>query len=519
MNALRLLPALLLALAACLAPAGAAEPGANDRLVMGQLSPCTTLDPARVVDADSIQVVRAVFEGLVRLRDGGLDVEPCLAESWEADPAALQWTFTLRPDLRFHDGTPCNAEAVVFSFLRIMDPAHPHFAGPRGNLPMPLGNVSAVEALDQLRVRFTLKSPHAGFLQGLSLPQLSVVSPAAVAGSGNGFARRPVGAGPFAFGDWTADGTVTVRANPDYWGPKPRIKEVIFRPVVNDAQRFHEFASGALDVVAGVPPADVARMAHMSEARLHSLPGLAVSYLGMRLGRPPLDRPEVRRAVAHAINTEALVRLIYQGQADSARGILPPGAPGFDPALRGHAYDPVLARRLLAGAGLAKGFSVTLLTMNAPRPYLPNPVRVAEAVKGNLEAVGIRTRIASQDFPSFLDGFNRDEYDMFLLGWVMDTPDPDDLLSSLAVGSSAAPGISRGVWNSNRAMELLAQARQETDTDRRATLYSRFQELLRDEAPLVPLAHPRMNLAVRSRVQGLVLQPTGDVRFNEAWKK
>jgi peptide/nickel transport system substrate-binding protein len=521
MNARRRLPALLLvlALALCCGPAGAADPGSAGRLVFGHLAPCITLDPARAVDVDSIQAVRAMFEGLVRLRDGGLAVEPCLAESWESDPTGRQWTFALRPGVRFHDGAPCDAAAVAFSLQRIMDPNHAYFIGAQGSLPMPLGNVSTVEALDQRRVRFTLSAPHAGFLQGLTLPQLMIVSPAAVAERGEAFARQPVGTGPFVFARWAPDGTVTVRANPAYWGPAPRLAEVVFRPVVNDAQRFHDFAAGSLDVMAGAPPTDAARVARMADATLHALPGLAVSYLAMNTARPPLDRPAVRRAVSHAINTQALVRLIYQGQAEPARGVLPPGVPGFSPDLPGPDYDPALARRLLAEAGLGKGFPVTLYTMSTPRPYLPSPVRTAEAIKGNLEAVGIRVHIVSLDFPSFVEYVTSGKHDMCLLGWVMDTPDPDDFLTASFGGAPGGKDINVSNWRDPRVLDLLGQARQEADPGRRAGLYVRLQDLVREGAPWVPLAHPRMLLAVHSRVRGLVLQPTGDVRFGEAWKQ
>lgn len=518
MSIRRLAPVLLLVLAAWCGPARGADPGAPARLVFGHLAPCVTLDPARAVDVDSIQVVRALFEGLVRLKDGGLEVEPGLAESWESDPTGIRWLFTLRPGVRFHDGAPCDAAAVAFSFQRIMNPQHAYYAGNR-SLPMPLGSVAEVKALDQRRVLFTLSQPHAGFLQGLTLPQLSVVSPAAMAEQGQDFARHPAGTGPFVFDHWAPDGTVTVRANPSYWGPAPRLAEVVFRPVVNEAQRFHDFAAGSLDVMAGVLPADAPKVTRMTDAQLHSLPGLAVSYLGMNTEHPPLDRPEVRRAVAHAINTEALVRLIYQDQAEPAHGILPPGAFGFAPGQKRYPYDPAQALRLLATAGPDKRVRVNLWVMNAPRPYLPNPVKAAEAIKGNLEAVGMSVHIVSTDFLSFLQGIGRAEHDLCLLGWTMDTPDPDDFMTSSFTGQAGKQNRSSSRWFDPRVKDLLDQARQEPDISLRNALYAQVQGIVHDQAPLIPLAYPRMLLAVRSRVRGLVLQPTGDVRFNEAWKQ
>jgi peptide/nickel transport system substrate-binding protein len=519
MNARRFLPTLVLALVFCCSLAWAADPSGNSRLVFGHLSPCRTLDPALASDIDSIQVERQIFEGLVRLKNGGLEIEPWLAESWEKDPSDRQWTFTLRPEIRFHDGTPCDAAAVAFSVQRIIDPGHPHHVGALGSLPMPLGNVAKVEALDERRVRFTLSAPHAGFLQGLTLPQLAVVSPAAMATWGREFAKHPVGTGPFVFVQWGQDGTITAKANPDYWGTAPRLSEVVFRPVVNDAQRFHEFQSGALDVIAGVPPMDAARVERMGDATLYTLPGLAVSYLGMNVSHPPLDNLSVRRAISHAINVPALVRLIYQGQAQPAGGVLPPGAPGFAPRLTGYSYDPVLARKLLAESGLGKVASLSLWVMSSPRPYMPSPVKAAEAIKGNLEAVGIRTHVVSMDPQSFAQGLAKGEHDMCLLGWAMDTPDPDDFLTLSFAGKPGTNRLSVSNWRDPSVLGLLDQARRETDPERRSALYVQVQGVVHDQAVWVPLAHPKMLLAAHSWVRGLVLQPTGDVRFGEAWKQ
>lgn len=511
--------ACFLAAAACCGQAAAGESGDN-RLVFGHPSPCRTLDPAQALDVDSIQVGRAIFEGLVRLKDGALEIEPWLAESWTADPGATVWTFTLRPRILFHDGTLCDAEAIAFSLRRQLDPGHPFHAGFHDAPPLPLRKVAAVEALDSRTVRITLSEPQAGFLLGLSLLQASAVSPAAVTASGQDFARRPVGTGPFHLAHWAPDGSVTLDANDAYWGPKPRLGQIVFWPVPDDAMRFQEFQLGRLDVMSGVPPTDAQRVERMPGARLHSLPGLSVAYLAMNTRQPPFDRRAVRRAVNHAINTEALVRLIYQGSAEVARGVLPPGVQGYNPALRGRAYDPDLARRLLAEAGLEGGFETTLWTTNVSRPYLPHPVEIAETIKGDLEAVGIRVSVVSVNFNDFLEKTSRGEHGMCLFGWVMDTPDPDCFLTS-TLGREPPPGdinLNVSNWRDSRVLDLLDRARIEIDPPRRADLYGQAQDIIRDEAPWAPLAFPRLLLAQSARVRGLVMQPTGDVRFAAAWK-
>lgn len=502
---------------------GQAAAGKNNdnRLVFGHLSPCRTLDPAQALDVDSIQVGREIFEGLVRLKDGSLEIEPWLAESWTADPGFTVWTFTLRPRVLFHDGTLCDAEAVAFSLRRQLDPGHPFHAGFSDAPPLPLRKVAAVEALDSRTVRITLSEPQAGFLLGLSLLQASAVSPAAVTSCGQDFARRPVGTGPFRLERWDPDGSVTLEANDAYWGPKPRLGQIVFWPVPDDAMRFQEFQLGCLDVMSGVPPTDAPRVERMPGARLHSLPGLSVSYLAMNTRQPPFDRRAVRQAVSHAINTPDLVRLIYQGSAEVARGVLPPGVQGYDPTRRGPAYDPDLARRLLAEAGLAGGFETTLWTTNVSRPYLPHPVKIAETIKGDLEAVDIRVHVVSLNFNDFLEKAPRGEHGMCLFGWVMDTPDPDYFLTS-TLGGEPQPGdinLNLSNWRDGRVLGLLDRARVEIDPARRAALYGQAQDIVRDEAPWAPLAFPRLLLAQSARVRGLVMQPTGDVRFAAAWKE
>lgn len=520
---LALLISVLAGFLAAAAWRGQAAAGENNdnRLVFGHLSPCRTLDPAQALDVDSIQVGRAIFEGLVRLRGGALEIEPWLAESWTADPGATVWTFTLRPRILFHDGTLCDAEAIAFSLRRQLDPGHPFHAGFSDAPPLPLRKVAAVEALDSRTLRITLSEPQAGFLLGLSLLRASAVSPAAVTACGQDFARRPVGTGPFHLARWDPDGSVTLEANNAYWGPKPRLVQIVFRPVPDDATRFQEFQLGLLDVMAGVPATDAQRVMRMPGARLHSLPGLSVAYLAMNTRQQPFDRRAVRQAVNHAINTEALVRLIYQGSAEAAHGVLPPGAQGYDPTLRGPAYDPDLARRLLAEAGLAGGFETTLWTTNDPRPYLPHPVQVAETIKGDLEAVGIRVRVVSMNFNDFLEKTPRGEHGMCLFGWVMNTPDPDYFLTS-SLGGEPQPGdidLNVSNWRDSRTPDLLDRARAEIDPARRAALYRQVQDVIRYEAPWTPLAFPRLLLAQSARVRGLILQPAGEVRFADAWKE
>lgn len=513
------MPALLRTLAlALLVPALCAPAAAGEKtLVFGRAADSTFLDPAKYLDNESAMVIENIFEGLVRYADESTHVEPALAESWETSPDGRAWTFRLRPGLRFSDGSPLDAAAAAFSFRRRMDPAHPHFRAEFARMDSSLKNLAGVEAADPLTLRITLKEPYAPLLSTLATHSSYLVSPQAVRALGDGFDRRPVGAGPFALQEWIPGERIVLAANPHYYRGRPRLDRVVFKVQPDVKVRLLELKSGAIQVMDGVGPADRDEILRDPRLALDAKPGLNVAYLAMNMRRPPFDNRDVRRAVNHAINKENLVKLLYRDLAETAKNPIPPGMWVYNPEIEDYAYDPDRARDLLRRAGFPEGFSTTLWAMPVSRPYMPEPERIARAIQANLAAVGVRARIVTHDWKDYLARAYAGEHDMCLLGWV-GAGDPDNFFANLFAADKAVPPHASNIafFTDQAAQELIRDAQREPDQERRARLYRRLQAVIHDQAPWAPLAHAFQAMARVRTVLGVVHHQTGVVRFAKA---
>src|SRR6185312_14748751 len=246
-RAVRTIVGLLLG-AAALAGCAPGKPLNDAPVLVGRGSDAIALDPARITDAESSEVTEQIFDHLVRYKPASTEIEPSLAESWEQSPDGRVWTFHLRKNVRFHDGTPFDAESVVFSFDRQRDPHHPYHQEDFTYWENNFRNIQSVEAVDDHTVRITIERPYAPFLSNLAMFPVSIVSPAAVRKWGPEFARHPVGTGPFRFVEWSPGERIMLAANPSYWGGAPKIQHLVFVAIRDPRQRLVALEGGAIDV-------------------------------------------------------------------------------------------------------------------------------------------------------------------------------------------------------------------------------------------------------------------------------
>jgi peptide/nickel transport system substrate-binding protein len=492
---------------------GAAEPGAAGTLVVGLVAEPVNLDPPQVTDINSLRVSRRIAETLVMFPDESTQPAPGLAESWTVSRDGLQYTFKLRKGIRFHDGTPLNAEAVKFSIERQIDPDHPF--NKLGTYPFAnyfLGNVKAVEVVDDLTSRFILKEPRASFLAILALGAPSIVSPTAVRKWGKDYAMNPVGTGPFRFASWERGRRVVLDKNPDYWRYPVKVERVIFRPIVEDQARLTELLTGSLDLIVGVPPDFVAQLEANPKLALLKQVGAHVWYLGINNQRKPFDDKRVRQALNYAVNKEAIVRDVLKGTGALSRGPVLPGTWGAEPALKAYPYDPERAKKLLAEAGYPDGFSTTMWVPESGSG-MQSPVAMATVIQSNLRAVGVNVAMQTMEWGSFIARLRTKEQHLFALSWMAGTEDPDMVMYPLLHGSQWTPaGPNRALYKNPRFDELLSQARQVTDQARRAELYREAQRILVEDAPWIFVDHEVQIAAFSKRVQGFKLHPSFDLR-------
>ena len=478
-------------------------------LIVGQIAEPKALDPAAVTAVNDFRILMNLYEGLVRYRDGTLEVEPALATAWEISEDGTEYTFTLREGVSFHDGSPFNADAVKFNFDRMLDENHPyHDTGPFP-LSFFFSSIETTEVVDDLTVKFTLNGPYAPFLSNLAYPTGLLVSPAAVMEHGADFGRNPSGTGPFTFTEWRSNEAVVIEANADYWDGAPAMQAVVFRPITDANTRTAEMLAGGIDLMVEVPPVALSEFQDATYT-VHEQAGPHVWFLILNAKEGPFADVRVRQAANYAINKEAIVNDVLEGTAEVAAGPTPPAfAWAYNEALEPYPYDPDRARELIAEAG-AEGAELTFYVTEGGSGML-DPIAMGTAMQADLEAVGFDVAIETYEWNTFLGEVNpglEGKADMAQMAWMTNDP---DTLPYLALRTEAWPdqgGFNSGYYSNPQVDELLEQARVATDQDERAALYRQMQEIVQEDAPWVFVANWKQNAVTNDRVENFALQPS-----------
>ncbi|HZA20351.1 MAG TPA: ABC transporter substrate-binding protein, partial [Actinomycetota bacterium] len=449
-----LLAALMLTLAAC---GEDTEPGADDggddgaaqeaaTLVFGTSADPVALDGALVSDGESLRAIDQMFEGLVALKPGTTEVEPALATEWEVSEDGLQYTFTLREGVTFHDGEPFNAEAVCFNFDRwynfkgvFQNPAASYywqtvFGGfSDGKAP---SLYESCEATDESTVVLNLTNPSSSILAGLSLTNFTFASPAALEEfeadkgelddegifrpTGTYATEHPTGTGAYRFVEWTRGDRLVFERNPDWWGDfEGNIEELIFRPIEDPAARLQALQSGEIQGFDLVDPGDYPTIEDDENLQLLPRPAFNVGYVGFNQQIKPLDDIAVRQAIAHAIDRQEVVDGFYAGQGVVAKEFMPPEVEGYADDVTEYEYDPEKAKQLLEDAGYELPVEIDFAyPTGVERPYMPDPQANFEAMVADLEdcCFKIEKKSAPWD-PTYLDNAQNGRYGLYLLGW------------------------------------------------------------------------------------------------------
>jgi peptide/nickel transport system substrate-binding protein len=502
--------------AACtivLAGCGNADTTSGDTLVFARNKDAVNLDPAIGVDGMSLDIAFSTMEGLVRYKPGSFETQPALAVSWTTDASGKKWVFNLRRGVKFQDGTAFDADAVKFNFDRWRlknDPYHTggefsYYESQFGGFP---GAIKNVVVLAPDRVEIDLAKPVAPLLVDLAMPSFTLSSPAAVKSEGEDYSQAPVGTGPYQVSEWAHDDHITLKAFPDYWGRKPAISTIIIKDIPTADSTLLSLKKGEIDGWEYPTPESLPQLSGDGRFKIYDLPANNTMYLSMNELKKPFDDVLVRRAINEAVDADAIVRNFYSAGATVATEFLPPAVwpHGVQTAYR---YDPADARRLLARAGYPKGFSTTLWFMTTPRPYLPEPERVAEAIQADLKAVGIDTRLEGLEWGNYLYELQDGQHNLALYGWTGDNGDPDNFLYDVLDLDSANPPGAQDIcfWKNERFHRLILAAQKTMDANARAAYYRQALALVRDQAPLVPLVHTAPPTVFAADVEGFVPRP------------
>ncbi|MEN8698719.1 ABC transporter substrate-binding protein [Bacillus infantis] len=493
------------------------ETAAGGTLVFGRSGDSDALDPAITTEGESFKVTVNIFETLINFGEQDTEIQPGLATEWEESEDGLKHTLKLREGVKFHDGTDFNAEAVVFNFNRWKAGNKEEFyyyASQFGDV------LTEVKAVDDYTVEFTLSRPIAPFLKNLAMSPFGIASPAAVEKAGDKFTDNPVGTGPFKFKEWKRNDRVVVEKNPDYWQEGlPKLDSVIFRVIPENSARLNALSTGEVDLIDGVSFSDVGQIEGNAELQLFDRPSMNVGYLGLTNTRGPLKDKKVRQALNYAVDKQALIDAFYSGYAEPAKNPMPPGIAGYNDEVQDYEFNPEKAKELLKEAGYENGFEMELWAMPVARPYMPDGQKVAEAIQANFADVGVKAKIVSYEWGTYLDKANKGEADSFLLGWTGDNGDADNFLYVLldqdTIGSN-----NYTYYKNQEVHDLLIKAQTLTDQAEREELYKQAQLIIKDDAPWIPLVHSNPVLAGKADITGFKPHPTGsDLLSSVEFKK
>jgi peptide/nickel transport system substrate-binding protein len=526
---------LLVVLLVVLVGTAVAAPKKGGTFVFGRGGDSVGLDPAYETDGNSFMICDNIYEALVFYKDESTALEPGLAESWDISPDGLTYTFHLRKGVKFHDGTPFNADAVVFSIGRMMKDRNLKFIGKPLEIPsqerppeywvsMEMDEtVGAIEAVDDYTVVFKLKRVEAPFLANMGMDFADIISPTAFMKNPKEFIRNPVGTGPFKFVKWVKDDRIILEKNPDYWDKSggPYLDKLIFRSIPENSVRFLELKTGNIHICQFPNPADIALAEKDKNLILPTQPGMNIGYLSFNHTKEPWkSNIDMRKALAHAINRKAIVDNIYQGMGQVAKNPIPPTMWGYNDKVPGFAYDPEKAKELLKKAGFPDGKGlgeITLWSMPVPRPYNPDGLKIGEAMAADLAKVGIKAKVVTFEWGTYLKRQREQpaDMDLFQLGWTGDNGDPDNFLAVLFDG--LASSSIRTQWHNEKYHELMLKGRQTIDQNERANIYKEALQLIYDEVPVISVAHSTVIWPALKNVKNFKLHPTSSVRMKNVW--
>jgi len=518
---------------------------ASGTFVFGASGDAANLDPGNVTDNESMERMDNIFECLVGFKPGTTEIQPWLATSWDISLDGKEIVFHLRKGVKFHDGTDFNADAVVFSFARQYDSNNPYYQyGEWALWKALLGAIEKVVKIDDYTVKLVLRRKNAAAITSLTMMYaVAIVSPANAEKYKEDAFKHPCGTGPFKFVEWVKNDHITLEANENYWGGKPKLDKLIFKVIPDPSARLMALEVGEVQGIEYPNPADFERIKANKDLVLMSAAGMNIGYMAINTGYgykdanengvrdpdepwvktpgylEPLTKKKVRQAINMAIDKQSIVDNIYMGTAIKAKNGIPPFMLGYNDAVEDYPYDPEKAKVLLAEAGYPDGFDVTLYVMPVSRAYMFDPPKIGEAIQSYLAAVGIKVEFYQADWGTYLQEVEAGKHQMCLLGITGDTGDTDDFMSYCYAPNSAAIGTAsnQAFYNNEEVQDLISKSLQTYDKDERVEYYKKVQEIIHEDAPWVYMAHSNQNLVFSATVHDFVLYPTSRMFFYPVW--
>lgn len=494
-----------------------------------------SFNPQRVTSGTTIDAIsQQLYDRLLDIDPNNGELLPALATQWRISKDGKTYWFDLRPDVQFHHTAffsptrPFNADDVTFTFNRILQSSHPYHAVNGASYPYFqsvdwASLVTAVVAENHSTVRFELTRPDSSFLSNLATDFSAILSAEYAEllmqqGQPELLDQRPVGTGPFFFQEYKKDQFIRYYRHPEYWRGKTELTQLVFDLVPDNAKRMAKLLTHECDVVAYPRNAELKLITQRPDVEVQSQTSMNVGFWAFNTKKPPFDNVLVRKALAYAINKDAILDAVYFGYADKAKTLLPPTSWAFHQDLAEQQYDPVKAKELLAQAGYPNGFRMDIWAMPVQRLYNPNALKMAELMQADLAKIGVRASVVSFEWNSFRRKLSEFEHDSVLIGWSADNADPDNFFRPLLSCSAAISGSNRANWCDSNFDALINQALLTADVKQRRSFYLTAQLYIDEQMPLVSIAHSKRFQAKSVKITGVTINPYGGISMAAARK-
>lgn len=470
-----------------------------------------------------------IYNRLLDFELGTTKIIPSLAEKWETSKDGKTVTFKLRKNVKFHTTDTFkptrdfNADDVLFTYNRALKKDHPYHSVSGGNYIYYMGMdldklITDIKKVDDYTVKFTLARPEAPFLANVAMNFAAILSAEYAdkmmqAKTPEKVDTEPVGTGPFVLKRFVKDNSIRYDAFKEYFRGAPKLDKLVFAITPDPNVRFQKLKAGECHLIAEPSPQDLPAVESNPNLKLMSQPGANVGYLTFNTEKKPFDRLEVRQAVAYALNRDNYLKVIYQGTASIAKTPIPPTVWGATKTSSGFEYNPEKAKELLKKAGYPDGFETDLWTLPVSRPYNPNGKKMGELMQSDLAKVGIKVKLVTYEWGTYLEKTRKGEFSMAQLGWTTDNGDPDNFMGTLlSCGAINSGNMAR--WCDKAYDDVVVKAKVVTDIKARTQQYLKAQDMFTKNAPWVPLAHATVFRGLAKNVVNYKISPLGAEDFS-----
>ncbi len=490
------------------------DPNVKDTIFYATASDPLTLDPALGDDFDSGNILINMYEGLVAFDDKSTKIVPCLAKSWSISKDGLIYTFKLRENVKFHDGTAFNAEAVKFNYDRQMK----EVATPKMSYAsLVLKDVVETRIIDNYTVQIILNKKSTPFLRNLAMSfSAPIASPSALAKYNNNLNEHPIGTGPFKFVSYKKGHEVVLTRFDEYWGKKAKTKNIVFRTIPVAQDRIKALKQNNVDIITDI---DINHIPNLKRANFKIInnEGLNTNFITFNCNKnsksKTLDK-EVRNAISMAINVPHMVQTLYKGYASYANSILPSLiAPKNAKSIKYPKYNPKLARMILKKK---KVDNLKIITYKNARIYntLGGEI-LAYKVQKYLKDVGVNASVDVYTWETYRSKMISDDFDIAFIGWISDNGDIDNFLNIFATDD---PIANNPYWINDKYKAYIDRAIQINDEKERSFLYLKAEKIMAKENPILPISHARQLVATSHRLKNMIIHPIGFYKFKDAIK-